>query len=177
MLIYWSFNVRLWHTKPEIGGYPQSLSTDHHELYANRTKQYHWKDEDYCQTHACIKGCCGDLRPLRCCSVDKYRDLSACMCTYRAGSEAKEHHYGLNTSKTKHRLSGAPLSARLRLWRNRGRGGRLSLSEREKQQVKAKLKTITENNLLNYCCKVLIDPALAPSLQTHVVWPTVFKTL
>lgn len=34
------------------------------------------------------------------------------MC--RAGSEAEEHHYGLNTTKTKHRLSGAPQSAPLR---------------------------------------------------------------
>ena len=32
-----SFNAWRWHTRPEIGGHPQSLSTDHHELYASGT--------------------------------------------------------------------------------------------------------------------------------------------
>lgn len=56
-----------------------------------------------------------------------------CMHMCRAGSEAKEHHYGLNTTKTKHRLSGAPLSTRLRLWNNWGGGGVVSVSVRQKQ--------------------------------------------
>lgn len=89
-----------------------------------------------------------------------------CVRTCRAGSEAKEHHYGLNTTKTKHRLSGAPQSAQLRLRLNRGRGG----SRREKQPRTT--QTIRATNLLKtitFTSWILHDPPMAPSLKTRVV--------
>lgn len=133
-----SYNTRLWHTKPEIGGYPLSLSTvrpDYRKLYATEQTVSCKRREDHCQTpriqhiHASKAIYCVCLS----CIVQIFapyvaiwwqaRGFVCSMCTCRAGSEAKEHHYGLNTTKTKHRLSGAPQSTQLRLWKNRGGGG------------------------------------------------------
>lgn len=59
------------------------------------------------------------------------------ICLLRV-SEAEEHHYGLNTTKTKPRLSGAPQSAPPS--REGGRDGGGVPSDREKQPLAASEK-------------------------------------
>lgn len=128
----------------------------------------------YCACLSCIV----EIFALTSLSGDKYRDLSAAMCTCRAGSEAKEHHYGLNTTKTKHRLSGAPQSTRLRLRENRGRGSCLYSVWGRSSYVK--LLTIRATHLwktIIFTSWILHDPTngstlassccLANFVQTH----------
>ena len=125
-----SFNARLWHTKPEIGGHPQSLSAlrNRTNSITEKTRGSLPNTEDPTHTHTskaiyCVcLSCIVEIFALNVAIRWQVQGFVCCMCTCRAGSEAKEHHYGLNTTKTKHRLSGAPQSAPLRLWWNRGRG-------------------------------------------------------
>lgn len=115
----------------------------HHELYAAGQTVSRKRQEDHCKTRRiqhtpthfkgyllCLfKLYSGALRPYVAIRW-QVQGFVCCMCTCRAGSEAEEHHYGLNTTKTKHRLSGAPQSARRRLSYNRGRGSRLQPERR-----------------------------------------------